>query len=188
MDPETAILETEDTMEKAVEYLQHEFATVRTGKASPGLIENIDVHVHSYGSTMKLKQLAMITAPEARLLEVKVFDPATTQDVERAIRESRLGLNPAAASASLRIPIPELSEERRIQMVKLVKQLAEEAKVRVRSARKEGMDMAKKLKNDNLLTEDGQKDHEAEFQKLTDKYVKVIDEQVVAKEKEVMKV
>jgi ribosome recycling factor len=188
MDPETAILETEDAMEKAVEYLQHEFATVRTGKATPGLIENIDVHVHSYGSTMKLKQLAMITAPEARLLEVKVFDPATTQDVERAIRESRLGLNPAAAGISLRIPIPELSEERRIQMVKLVKQLAEEAKVRVRSARKEGMDMAKKLKNDNLLTEDGQKDHEAEVQKLTDKFVKVIDEHVVAKEREVMKV
>jgi ribosome recycling factor len=188
MDPETAILETEDSMEKAVEYLQHEFATVRTGKATPALIENIDVHVRSYDSTMKLKQLAMITAPEARLLEVKVFDPATTQDVERAIRESRLGLNPAAAGISLRVPIPELSEERRIQMVKLVKQLAEEAKVRVRSARKDGMDMAKKLKNDNLLTEDGQKDHEAEVQKLTDKYVKVIDEQVVAKEKEVMKV
>jgi len=188
MDPETAILETEDSMEKAVEYLQHEFATVRTGKATPALIENIDVYVRSYDSTMKLKQLAMITAPEARLLEVKVFDPASTQDVERAIRESRLGLNPAAAGISLRVPIPELSEERRIQMVKLVKQLAEEAKVRVRSARKDGMDMAKKLKNENLLTEDGQKDHEAEVQKLTDKYVKVIDEVVAAKEKEVMKV
>jgi ribosome recycling factor len=188
MDPETAILETEDAMEKSVEYLLHEFATVRTGKASPGLIENIDVHIHSYGSTMKLKQLAVISTPEARLLEVKVFDPSTTQDVERAIRESRLGLNPAAAGSSLRIPIPELSEERRVQMVKLVKQLAEEAKVRVRAVRKEGMDMAKKLKADNLLTEDGQKDHEAEVQKLTDKYIKVIDEHFVAKEKEVMKV
>jgi ribosome recycling factor len=188
MDPETAILETEDAMEKAVEYLLHEFATVRTGKASPGLIENIDVHIHSYGSTMKLKQLAVISAPEARLLEVKVFDPSTTQDVERAIRESRLGLNPAAAGSSLRIPIPELSEERRVQMVKLVKQLAEEAKVRVRAVRKEGMDMAKKLKADNLLTEDGQKDHETEVQKLTDKYIKVIDEHVAAKERDVMKV
>ena len=102
MDPETAILETEDAMEKSVEYLLHEFATVRTGKASPGLIENIDVHIHSYGSTMKLKQLAVISAPEARLLEVKVFDPSTTQDVERAIRESRLGLNPAAARCASR--------------------------------------------------------------------------------------
>ena len=188
MDPETAILETADDMEKAVEHLLHEFATVRTGKASPGLIENIDVHVSSYGSSMKLKQLAVISAPEARLLEVKVFDPSTTQDVERAIRESRLGLNPAAAGSSLRVPIPELSEERRIQMVKLVKQLAEEAKVRVRAIRKEGMDAAKKMKADNLLTEDGQKDHEAEVQKLTDKYIKVIDEHVVSKERDVMKV
>ncbi len=188
MDPETAILETEDAMEKAVEYLLHEFATVRTGKASPGLIENMDVYVHSYGGTQKLKSLAFISAPEARMLEVKVFDPSTTQDIERAIRESRLGLNPAAAGSSLRIPIPELSEERRVQMVKLVKQLSEEAKVRVRSIRKEGMDMAKKLKVDNLLTEDGQKDHESQVQKLTDKFIKVIDEHVVAKEKEVMKV
>jgi ribosome recycling factor len=188
MDPDTAILETEDAMEKAVEYLLHEFTTVRTGKASPGLIENMDVHIHSYGSSMKLKQLAIISSPEPRLLEVKVFDPATTQDVERAIRESRLGLNPAAAGSSLRIPIPELSEERRVQMVKLVKQLAEEAKVRVRAIRKEGMDTAKKLKANNLLTEDGQKDHEEQVQKLTDKSIKSIDEHVVAKEKEVMKV
>jgi len=122
------------------------------------------------------------------MLEVKVFDPSTTQDIERAIRESRLGLNPAAAGSSLRIPIPELSEERRVQMVKLVKQLSEEAKVRVRSIRKEGMDMAKKLKSDNLLTEDGQKDHESQVQKLTDKFIKIVDEHVVTKEKEVMKV
>ena len=95
---------------------------------------------------------------------------------------------PAAAGSSLRIPIPELSEERRVQMVKLVKQLSEEAKVRIRSIRKEGMDTAKKLKADNLLTEDGQKDHESQVQKLTDKFIKVVDEHVVTKEKEVMKV
>lgn len=188
MDPETAILETEDAMQKAVEYMTHEFATVRTGKASPGLIENIDVYIHSYGSSMKLKQLAVISTPEPRLLEVKAFDPSTTPDIERAIRESRLGLNPAAGSTSLRVPIPELSEERRREMVKLVKQLSEEAKVRVRAIRKEGMDAAKKMKADNVLTEDGQKEHEEEVQKLTDKFVKEIDELVAAKEKEVMKV
>ncbi len=188
MDPEIAILETEDAMQKAVEHMGHEFATVRTGKASPGLIENLDVYVASYGSSMKLKQLAVISTPEPRLLEVKAFDPSTTQDIERAIRESRLGLNPAAGSSSLRVPIPELSEERRREMVKLVRQLSEEAKVRVRAVRKEGMDAAKKMKADNIITEDGQKDHEEEVQKLTDKYVKQIDELVVAKEKEVMKV
>jgi ribosome recycling factor len=188
MDPEEAIFDVEDAMQKAVDHLIHEFATVRTGKASPGLIENIDVHVHSYGSTMKLKQLAMISTPEPRLLEVRAFDPATTQDIERAIRESRLGLNPAAGSTSLRVPIPELSEERRREMVKLIKQLAEEAKVRLRAVRKEGMDSAKKMRVDNILTEDGQKDFEADVQELTNKYVKKIDEHAVAKEADLMKV
>jgi ribosome recycling factor len=188
MEPDEMLLEIEDSMEKAVEHLLHEFSTVRTGKASPGLIENIDVHVHSYGSVMKLKQLAVISTPEPRLLEVKAFDPSTTQDIERAIRESRLGLNPAAGSTSLRVPIPELSEERRREMVKLVKQLAEDAKVRLRAIRKEGMDAAKKMKADNVLTEDGQKDFENDVQELTNKHVKKIDDHAVAKEAELMKV
>lgn len=188
MTPDDAILEVEDAMQKAVEYLHHEFATVRTGKASPALIENIDVHVRAYGSMMKLKGLAIITTPEARMLEVKAFDPSTTPDIERAIRESKLGLNPAAGSTSIRVPIPDLSEERRRDMVKLVKQLAEEAKVRIRSARKEGMDAAKKLKTDNLLTEDSQKDFEKEVQELTNKYTKEIDANAATKEAELMKV
>ncbi len=188
MDPQESLLEVEDAMQKALEHLTHDFATVRTGKASPTLLENIDVFVHSYGSQMKLKQLAVISVPEPRLLNVSPFDPSTTQEIERAIRESKLGLNPVAADRSIRVPIPELSEERRVEMTKLVKQLGEEAKVRIRSARKDGMDAAKKMKADNVLTEDGQKDHEAEVQQLTDKYVKEIEEHVAAKEAEVMKV
>jgi ribosome recycling factor len=188
MDPEEALLEVEDLMEKAVEHLITDFSTVRTGKASPGLIENLDVHVHSYGSVMKLRQLAVISTPEPRMLEVKAFDPSTTQDIERAIRESRLGLNPAAGSTSLRVPIPELSEERRREMVKLIKQLAEEAKVRLRAARKSGMDTAKKLKAENLLTEDTQKDFERDVQELTNKHVKLIDEHAATKEADLMKV
>ena len=188
MDPEESLLETEEAMHKALEHLSHEFATVRTGKASPALIENLDVFVRSYGSNMKLKQLAVISTPEPRMLTVSPFDPSTTQEIERAIRESKLGLNPAAGDRSIRVPIPELSEERRREMVKLVKQLGEEAKVRIRAVRKEGMDAAKKMKMENFLTEDGQKDHETEVQKLTDKYVKQIDEVIAAKEAEVMKV
>jgi ribosome recycling factor len=184
MDPEVALLEVEEAMEKAVEHLVQDFATVRTGKASPGLIENLDVYVNSYGSVMKLRQLAVISTPEARMLEVKAFDPATTQDIERAIRESRLGLNPAAASTSLRVPIP----ERRREMVKLIKQLAEEGKVRLRSARKDGMDAAKKMKAENFLTEDGQKDFEKDVQDLTNRFVKRVDELALAKEAELMKV
>ena len=188
MDPDESLMETEEAMHKVLEFLSHEFATVRTGKASPALIENLDVYVHSYGSQMKLKQLAVISSPEPRMLTVSPFDPSTTQEIERAIRESKLGLNPAAGDRTIRVPIPELSEERRREMVKLVKQLGEEAKVRIRAARKEGMDAAKKMKADNILTEDGQKDHEEEVQKLTDKHVKLVDEVTAAKEAEVMKV
>lgn len=188
MDPDEAILEVEESMIKCVEYLNHEFVGVRTGKASPALIENLDVHVHAYGSVSKLKSLAVISSPEPRMLMVQPFDPATTKDIERAIRESKLSLNPAAAERSLRVPIPELSEERRREMVKLVKQLAEEAKVRLRGIRKEGMDSAKKMKAANTITEDGQKDFEEEVQTLTNKYSKKIDEHATAKEAELMKV
>ncbi len=188
MDPDTAILETEDAMNKCVDYLIHEFAGVRTGKASPALIENLDVHVHAYGATSKLKSLAIINSPEPRMLVVQPFDPSTTRDIEKAIRECKLGLNPAAADRSIRVPIPELSEERRKDMVKMIKQLAEEAKVRLRAARKEGMDSAKKMKADNELTEDGQKDFEKQVQELTNQYTKKIEDHAVAKEADLMKV
>jgi ribosome recycling factor len=122
------------------------------------------------------------------MLMVQPFDPSTTRDIERAIRECKLGLNPAAADRSLRVPIPELSEERRRDMVKLIKQLAEEAKVRLRAARKDGMDAAKKMKANNLITEDGQKDFEEEVQTFTNKYTKRVDELAVAKEADLMKV
>ncbi|MFT4177166.1 MAG: ribosome recycling factor [Luteolibacter sp.] len=188
MDPDLALLEVEDAMNKCVEYLLHEFSGVRTGKASPALIENLDVHVHAYGAVSKLKSLAVINTPEPRMLMVQPFDPATTRDIERAIRECKLGLNPAAADRSIRVPIPELSEERRRDMVKMIKQLAEEAKVRLRAARKEGMDAAKKMKSDNVLTEDGQKVFEKDVQELTNKYSKKIDEHATAKEADLMKV
>ncbi len=188
MDPDTAILEIEDAMSKCVDYLIHEFAGVRTGKASPALIDNLDVHVHAYGAVSKLKSLAVISSPEPRMLVVQPFDPSTTRDIERAIRESKLGLNPAAADRSIRVPIPELSEERRRDMVKLIKQLAEEAKVRLRAARKDGMDSAKKMKTDNVLTEDSQKTFEKEVQDLTNTYTKKIDEHAVAKEADLMKI
>jgi len=188
MDPDTAILEVEEAMSKCVDYLIHEFAGVRTGKASPALIDNLDVVVHAYGSVSKLKSLAVISSPEPRMLVVQPFDPSTTRDIERAIRECKLGLNPAAADRSIRVPIPELSEERRRDMVKLIKQLAEEAKVRLRGVRKDGMDAAKKMKAENFLTEDTQKTFEAEVQELTKKYTKKIDDHAVAKEADLMKV
>lgn len=188
MEISEVLLEIEEAMSQAVEHTRAEFTSIRTGKASPALIENLDVSVASYGSVMKLNGLAVITAPEPRMLMVQPFDPSTTGDIEKAIRESRLGLNPVNEGQRLRLPIPELSEERRVEMVKTVKVMAEEGRVSVRGARKDGMDVGKKMKADKLLTEDSHRDFEDSVQELTNKFVKEIDEMTASKEKEVMTV
>jgi ribosome recycling factor len=188
MDIDETMLETEDAMGKAVEYLSHEFATVRTGKASPALVENLDVHVHSYGSNSKLKQLAMITTPEARLIVIQPFDPGTLQDIERAIRESRLGINPNADGRVIRLPIPELSEERRKDMAKMVRGIAEDARVRVRGIRRDAMEAIKAAEKGGSITEDDQKLYEKDVQKLTDDHIAKIDAALEKKEAEIMTV
>ena len=173
-------------MEKSVDYMAHEFAAVRTGKASPGLVENIDVH--AYGSTMKLKQLALITTPEPRLLVVQPFDAGTVQDIEKTLKESKIGITPAVDGKIIRLPIPELSEERRKELVRSLGKMAEEARVRVRSNRRTALDEAKKLKAAGELTEDQLRDLEEEVQKLTDRFVKFVDDHLKHKEAEIMKV
>lgn len=188
MDPELTMMETEEAMDKAVEYAVHEFAAVRTGKASPALVEGLDVHVNSYGSHMKLKQLAMITTPDSRLIRIEPFDPSTLHDIDRAIRESRLGLNGSIEGKVIRLPIPALSQERREQMVKLIRQMGEEAKVRVRSARRDALETLKKGQKAGAITEDDLHRLEKEVQTLTDKHVADIDQHIVAKEKEVLTV
>src|ERR1700679_2749227 len=142
MSPDEILFETAASMEKAVDYMVHEFAGVRTGKASPALVENIDVE--AYGAPMKLKQLAVISTPEPRMLVVQPFDMATAKDIEKAIKESTLGINPITDGKIIRLPVPPLTEERRRDLVKGIKQLAEEVRVRIRSARREGMDGLKK--------------------------------------------
>src|SRR3954470_22524505 len=152
MDPDDILLETEAAMEKAFDYMNHEFSAVRTGKASPALVENIDVE--AYGTPMKLKQLAVISTPEPRLLVVQPFDASTVRDIEKAIKESKLGINPITEGKVIRLPIPPLTEERRKDLVKSIKQMAEEVRVRIRSARREGIDGIKKLEKDGSLSED----------------------------------
>ena len=186
MSKDDILLDAEMSMEKSVDYMVHEFAAVRTGKASPGLVENVDVH--AYGSTMKLKQLALITTPEPRLLVVQPFDAGTVQDIERALKESRIGITPAVEGKIIRLPIPELSEERRKELVRSLHKMAEEARVRVRANRRTAIDEAKKLKASGELTEDGFRDAEEEVQKLTDRFVKSVDDHLKHKEAEVMKV
>jgi len=180
------VLEAEMAMEKSVDYMVHEFAAVRTGKASPALVENVDVQ--AYGSAMKLKQLALITTPEPRLLVVQPFDASTVQDIEKALKESNIGIMPAVDGKIIRLPIPELSEERRKDLVRSLGKMAEEARVRVRSNRRTALDEAKKLKTGGGLTEDGLHDLEGEVQKLTDRFVKSIDDHLKHKETEIMKV
>ncbi len=186
MDPDEILLETEATMEKGVEYMIHEFAAVRTGKASPAIVENIDVE--AYGAVMKLKQLALITTPEPRLLVIQPFDGSTTKDIEKAIKESKIGINPIVDGKIIRLPIPALSEERRKDLVKSIKQMAEEARVRVRSARRESIDAIKKTEKEGKVSEDNRETFEKEIQKLTDGFVKKIDEAFAMKEADIMKV
>lgn len=186
MTSEEILFETEADMEKSVDYMSHEFSAVRTGKASPALVENIDVE--AYGANMKLKQLALITTPEPRLLVIQPFDASTVKDIERGIKESKIGINPAVDGKIIRLPIPELSEERRKDLVRTIKQMAEEARVRVRANRRAGIDGLKKLKANGDVTEDELRDLEKEVQSLTDKFVAAIDKQVASKEAEIMKV
>jgi ribosome recycling factor len=186
MSTDDILLEAEMTMEKSVDYMVHEFAAVRTGKASPALVENVDVQ--AYGSAMKLKQLALITTPEPRLLVVQPFDAGTVRDIERALKESKIGITPAIDGKIIRLPIPELSEERRKELVRSLGKMAEEARVRVRSNRRTALDEAKKLKVSGALTEDQLRDLEGDVQKLTDRFVKSVDDHLKHKEAEVMKV
>jgi len=186
MSSDDILLEAEMAMEKSVDFMAHEFAAVRTGKASPALVENVDVQ--AYGSAMKLKQLALITTPEPRLLVVQPFDAGTVRDIEKALNESRIGITPSVDGKIIRLPIPELSEERRKDLVRSLGKMAEEARVRVRANRRAALDEAKKLKASGGLTEDGMRDTESEVQKLTDRFVKSIDDHLARKEAEIMKV
>lgn len=186
MSLEDTLFEAEEAMEKAVDFMSHEFAAIRTGKASPVLVETLDVE--AYGSMMKLKQLALITAPEPRLLVIQPFDAATVKDIQRAINESKIGIMPVVDGKIIRLPIPELSEERRKDLAKTVKHLAEDTRVRVRACRRDAMETAKKLQKEGTLSEDALRDAEATVQKLTDKFVSSIDKHVETKEAELMRI
>jgi ribosome recycling factor len=186
MNADDILLEAEDAMEKSVTYMMHEFSAVRTGKASPALVENIDIE--AYGANMKLKQLALITTPEPRLLVIQPFDAGTVKDIERGLKESKIGITPQVDGKIIRLPIPELSEERRRDLVKGIRQMAEEARVRIRGHRRAGIDEAKKIKKDGTMTEDQLADVEDSVQKLTDQFIKSIDDHLAHKEAEIMKV
>ena len=180
------LLEAEDKMSKTEHVLQNELAGVRTGKASPALVENIMVEV--YGSQMRIRELAGITTPEPRTLAIQPWDMASIHPIEKAIQKSNLGLNPAIQGKLIRLFFPELSEERRKEFVKIVHKMTEDAKVALRNVRRDAMDQLKKGKDAGKIPEDDEKHAEKEIQKLTDDYGKKLEAHLAHKEKEIMTV
>ncbi len=179
------LLEAEEKMIKTEEVVQNEFAGVRTGKASPSLVENILVEV--YGSHMRIRELAGITAPEPRMLMIQPWDTTSVQPIEKAIQKSNLGLNPTVQGKFIRIVLPELSTERRLEFTKIVKKMAEDGRVAIRHVRRDALEHIKKEAK-NGVTKDQVEAAEKEVQKLTDQYVGKIDAHVATKEKEIMTV
>jgi ribosome recycling factor len=178
--------ELQRRMQGAIASLKHELGGLRTGRASAGLVEPI--HVDAYGQSMPLNQVASISIPEPRMISIQVWDRSMVGAVEKAIRDSNLGLSPNTEGQTLRIRIPELNEQRRKELVKVAHKYAEEARVAVRHVRRDGIDHLKKLMKDKAISEDDEKRHETEVQKATDKAVGEIDQALAGKEKEIMQI
>ena len=171
-------------MHGAIEALKHDLVGLRTGRASTNLLDPINVEV--YGAQMPLNQVATVSAPEARLLSVQVWDKGNVNAVEKAIRSAGLGLNPISDGTMIRLPIPDLTEERRKELAKLVGQYAEKARIAVRNVRRDGMDHLKVDEKKSEISEDDRKRLETEVQKMTDETIKEIDTGSHAKEQEIL--
>ncbi|HUG01842.1 MAG TPA: ribosome recycling factor [Longimicrobiales bacterium] len=182
----TAMSEARTHMQAAVEAMRREFNSVRTGKASPSLLDT--VRVEAYGSKMPLNQVATVNVPEPRLLVVQPWDKGLIGDIEKAIQSAQLGLNPANDGNVIRVPIPQLNEERRRDMVRMLHKLAEEGRISVRHARQEANKVVKAREGEHEISEDQARRQLDEIQTLTDEYVAKIDELLQAKEEEVMEV
>ena len=171
-------------MQGAVDSLRSDLGGLRTGRANTALLDPIMVTV--YGSSMPLNQVATVSAPEPRLLSVQVWDKTNVGPVEKAIRSAGLGLNPINDGNNLRLPIPDLTEERRKELAKLASSYAEKARIAIRNVRRDGMENLKTDENKKEISEDERKRHETEVQKLTDEMIKAVDEVTAHKEKEIM--
>ena len=174
--------QTKQRMEGAVDALKKEFSGLRTGRASTNLLDNISVD--AYGSMMPLNQVGTVSVPEPRLLTVQVWDKGMVKNVEKAIRDAGLGLNPQPDGALIRVPIPELSSERRLELAKIAGKYAEQARVAVRNVRRDAMDALKKAQKEGM-SEDEQKSQSEKVQKLTDETIKKVDDALANKEKEI---
>lgn len=173
-------------MQGAISALKHDLGSLRTGRASATLLEPIQVE--AYGASMSMNQVATVSVPEPRLLSVQVWDRSMVQPVEKAIRDSDLGLNPQTEGQVIRLRIPEMNEQRRKEMVKVAHRYAEEARVAVRHVRRDGMDLLKKLEKGGDIGQDDEKRQSEQVQKMTDQFVLEVDQVVATKEQEIMQV
>lgn len=184
--PQTLIADLKRRMQSSLDALLRDLSGLRTGRANITLLE--PVMVEAYGASMPITQLGTIGAPEARMLTVQVWDKSMVSAVEKAIRESGLGLNPMSDGQLVRVPLPELSQERRIEMTKIAKKYAETARVGVRNVRREGMEGLKRMEKESHMSEDEHHQRADEVQKITDEFIKKIDEMLVSKEHDIMQV
>ncbi|MEG0772306.1 ribosome recycling factor [Clostridium sp.] len=180
------IKNTDEKMNKTISVLKTEYATMKAGRANPTMLDRIQVEC--YGSMMPINQLGGVSAPEPRVLLIQPWDKSSLKDIEKAILKSDLGLNPTNDGSAIRLIIPELTEETRRNLVKTIKKTGEEAKVAIRSIRRDANDKIKALKKDSTITEDEAKKAEENIQKETDKFIKEIDKMIEIKEKEIMAV
>ncbi|MCL2218321.1 MAG: ribosome recycling factor [Chitinispirillia bacterium] len=178
--------ETEDRMHKTIDSLKKDLAKVRTGRATPALLDGIMVEY--YGNPAPLNQVANISVPDARMLVVQPWEKSMLKEIEKAVQASNLGLNPQNDGNQIRLPIPPLSEERRKDLFKSCGKVGEECKVALRNVRRDSNEKLKKAQKDKLVTEDQEKKGLDDVQKVTDKYIKMVDEQLALKEKEIMEV
>lgn len=180
------INETDGRMKKTIEHLTQDLATLRAGRANPAMVDRLMVSY--YGQATPLNQLANITVPEPRLLVIQPWDKSSIPDIEKAVMKSDLGINPSNDGNVIRLAVPQLTEERRKEIVKIVKKRGEEAKVAIRNIRREQNDFMKAAEKDKVVSEDESKKGMEEVQKITDKYIKDIDSIMAAKEKDIMEV
>jgi ribosome recycling factor len=177
------LLEVEEKMDSATDYLQKEFRGIRTGRASAGLVDHIKVEY--YGSPTDLRQLATISTPESNLIVVKPFDPSSIKEIDRAIQASSLGITPSTDGKIIRLVVPSLSQERRLQLVGQVKKMAEASRVTIRNARRDGNKHVETQEKDGEITEDEATKAKDDIQELTKKYEKAVDDILAAKTKEI---
>ncbi len=186
MDPKKILSDARSAMMKAVDFTNHEFASLHTGKATPMMVETLPLD--AYGSSMRIKEVAAITTPDARTIQIQPWDKGLLREIEKAIQVAKLGFNPIVQGDLIRVPVPELSRERRQELAKMAHSHAEEGRIRVRTARREANDALKKGKSAGTLSEDDLKRGEKDAQTEHDKYIGEINKHLAAKEAELMKV